>query len=224
MDKAIMKKGRGEFHLFGAKIDKMQTVKRLILTMILGFGLLACAPQLNTKSQLVVLNGPADNYVSILADELSEDLSRYQSRANYNLISRSRAAFAETHNDMYGSRANASASRIANTFGAEFAVLISAPVFERTLKEHEEAQIINTKVQLEVRIVDPVTQETIANYGSSSYTRDRVEVLGKALNEINEDPDIRDLVDLALRQLSPQVAFDIESLFQRITPPVTQTE
>lgn len=194
-------------------------MKRIILYLLLTLGLIACAPQLNTKAQLVILNGPADYYVPGVAKQLSNKLKTTNPNPSYSIVRSSRTEFAETHRDMFGSRANPSASLIANTYGAEFAILIGAPLFERNINKNDQNQKIYTKVQLEVRIIDPVTQQTLANYASPLFYDVRTEALDAELPEIKDDPDIQKLIKQGIKEISPQVSQDIESLFQRITPP-----
>ena len=106
----------------------------LFLIGISFFTLTSCVPQLNTINQVAILNGPAEYAVPDLADHFTLRVREANPSAAYQHVSSSRLRFAETHRDLFGSRANPSASLIAKTVGAEFAVLVYAQSMNEQLK------------------------------------------------------------------------------------------
>jgi hypothetical protein len=187
------------------------------------FCLTACVPQIqgDTRPSVAVINAPTDFRVEGLADKLETELKRNSAPNSYSLVSRSRVAFQETHRDMAGSRAPLQAAFIARLFGAEYAVTIGAPVFEREVDEFTVfgtlKREITTEVQLEAVIVDPVTANVLATYTSQKYQGSRVETVleDEELVEESEDPDLQTEIQRALNEITPGVATDLELLFSR---------
>jgi TolB-like protein len=190
-----------------------------VLALLLG----ACVPQMQivTGPSVAVINAPTDFRVEGLADKLQTELQRSSAPNVYSFVSRSRVAFQETHRDMAGSRARLQAAFIARTFGAEYAVIVAAPVFEREIKEFVFAQTIrrevSTEVQLEARIIDPVTAEVLSTYTSGVYKGFRVEIFNtdEEIIEESKDPDLNAGIGRALNEIAPGLATDLELLFSR---------
>jgi hypothetical protein len=185
--------------------------------------LVACVPQTqgDTGPSVAVINAPADFRVEGLADKLQTELERNSAPNVYSFVSRSRVAFQETHRDTAGSRAPLQAAFIARTFGAEYAVIVAAPVFEREVHEFTFfgtlKREITTEVHLEARIIDPATAEVLATYTSSVYKGFRVETVpeDEELVEQSEDPDLQAGIGRALQEIAPGLATDLELLCSR---------
>ena len=194
------------------------------VTIIL-FCLTACVPQTQADvgPSVAVINAPTDVRVEGLADKLETELKRNRAPNIYDFVSSSRIRFQETHRDMAGSRAPLQAAFIARTFGAEYAVIVSAPVFEREVEETEFAtslrREIATRVQLEAAIIDPVTSEVLSSYTSPVYQGFRVEIFNTddELVEESKDPDLQAGIAQALTTITPGLATDLELLFSRQT-------
>jgi hypothetical protein len=198
-------------------------MKRRWFLAIMVFFLSACVPQSQNNSgpSVAVVGAPADFRVEGLADKFQTQLERSSAPSVYTLVSRSRTSFQETHRDMAGSRAPLQAAFTARAFGAEYAVMIAAPVFEREIDEFTafgtRKREIATKVQLEAVIVDPVSAEVISTYTSGVYQGYRVETVpeNEELVEESQDPDLLGEIERALNEIVPGVATDLELLVSR---------
>jgi hypothetical protein len=198
-------------------------MKRFFVMILLVF-LSACVPQQSaTLPSVAVVGAPADFGVEGLADEFQEQLERSSAPNVYSFVSRSRTSFQETHRDMAGSRGPLQAAYTARTFGAEYAVMIAAPVFERDIDEFSvfgtPKREITTQVQLEAVIIDPSTAEPLSTYTSGIYKSYRIETVSEdeELVEESEDPDLQEGIERGLNEIVSGVATDLELLVSRIT-------
>jgi hypothetical protein len=201
-------------------------MKRLCFLLIaLVLLLSACVPQTqgDASPSVAVVGAPTDFRVEGLADRFQTELGRSSAPNVYSFVSRSRVAFQETHRDMAGSRAALQAAFIARAFGAEYAVMIAAPVFEREVDEFTAfgtlKREISTRVQLEAVIIDPVSAEPVSTYTSGVYQGYRVETVpeDEELIEESKDPDLQTEIERALNEITPGVATDLELLVSRLT-------
>lgn len=188
-----------------------------LLIICLTLVLASCVPQLeDTGPSVAIINAPAEARITGLADKLEARLLQ-SGPLGYDFTISSRVRFAETHRDMGGSRAPLQAAFIARTYGAEWAVMIGAPTYTREVLEFTLLGTLKRKifsqVQLEVKIVDPVTAEVMSTYGSKLYTSVRVETVDGELIEKDEDPDVQALIDKALVDIVPVVKQDLDTLF-----------
>ncbi len=171
---------------------------------------------------MAVVGAPADFRIEGLADKFQTQLGRSSALSSYSLVNRSRTSFQETHRDMAGSRAALQAAFTARAFGAEYAVMIAAPVFEREIDEFTvfgtRKREITTKVQVEAVIIDPITAEPVSTYTSGVYQGIRVETIpeDEELVEEREDPELLLETQRALNEIVPGVATDLELLFSRL--------
>jgi hypothetical protein len=201
----------------------MKRVWFLIVLLVLVLS--ACVPQTqgDSGSSVAVVGAPADFRVEGLADKFQTELERNSAPNVYGFVSRSRVAFQETHRDMAGSRAALQAAFTARAFGAEYAVMIAAPVFEREVDEFRVFDTLKreivTRVQLEAVIIDPVSAEPISTYTSGVYQGFRVESVpeDEELIEESKDPDLQTEIQRALNEITPGVATDLELLFSRLS-------
>ena len=192
-------------------------------TGIVLFLLTACVPQTQGDAgpSVAVINAPADFRVEGLADELQNELQLSSAPNVYSFVSRNRVAFQETHRDMAGSRSPLQAAFIARAFGAEYAVTIAAPIFEREVDEFTFfgtlEREVTTQVQLEAVIIDPVTAEPLATYTSGVYKGFRIETVpeDEELVEESEDPDLQAEIARAFNEITPSLATDLELFFSR---------
>jgi hypothetical protein len=192
----------------------------LFLGLIMFLLLSGCIPQLEDSGPSVALiNAPAEGRITGLADKLEARLLS-DSPVSYDFTASSKVRFAETHRDMGGSRAALQAAFIARTYGAELAVMIGAPAYQREVIEFTFFQTpkrkIITQVQLEVVIIDPVSAEPRSTYSSQLYTAVRVETIEGELIEKELDPDINSLIDKALVDIVPVVGQDLNTLFANL--------
>jgi hypothetical protein len=197
----------------------------LFLLLLTGLVVTACVPQTQADSRpsVAVVGAPADFRVEGLADKFQAQLERSSAPNVYSFVSRNRTSFQETHRDMAGSRAPLQAAFTARAFGAEYAVMIAAPVFEREVDEFTafgtRKREITTEVQLEAVVIDPVTSEPLSTYTSRVYQGYRVETVpdDEELVEESEDPDLQAEIGRALNEIVPGVATDLELLASRVS-------
>jgi hypothetical protein len=190
---------------------------RFFWMLLVALCLVSCVPQLEDAGPSVALiNAPAEGRIGGLADKLESRLVGVGS-LGYEFTMSSRVRFAETHRDMGGSRAALQAAFIARTYGAEFAVMIGAPTYEREVLEFSlfktPKRKIFSQVQLEITIIDPVTAEPLSTYSSNLYSSVRVETILGELIEKDQDPDIQALIAKALVDIVPIVRQDLDTLF-----------
>lgn len=192
----------------------------VFVMLLLGFT--ACIPQTNTVNRVIIINAPAEDRVANAAPLLHDTIANSYPNQQYELISKSQASFAEGHADLFGSQALPNASAIANRLGAEIAVLVGAPIFERNVKIAgsgvEERRKISTRVQLELQILDPLTQTILSSYKSSLFTTYRVEPTTVPIIDIDKDQDMQDSVASAIKDLNPALAKDLDYIFQQLSP------
>ena len=211
-------------HTTPLKKAHTRSMKRQWFLLLLSAVLLsACVPQTQNSSgkSVAVVGAPAESRVEGLADTFQRQLERSSAPGAYGFVSRSRTSFQETHRDMAGSRAALQAAFTARTFGAEYAVMIAAPVFEREVDEFRAfgtlKREIATRVQLEAVIIDPITAEPLSTYTSGVYQSYRVETVpeDEQLVEESKDPDLIAEIERALNEITPGVATDLELLVSR---------
>jgi hypothetical protein len=196
-------------------------IKLLRIPLLMVFMLLAgCVPQIEDAGPSVALiNAPAEGRITGLADTLEARLLQ-NGALGYSFTASSKVRFGETHRDMGGSRAALQAAFIARAYGAELAVMIGAPSYERQVLEFTffktPKRKIITQVQLEVIIIDPLTAEPRSTYVSQLYSAVRVETIDGEIIEKSRDPDIQQLIDKALIDIVPVVRQDLNTLFENL--------
>ncbi|MCA9835476.1 MAG: hypothetical protein KC422_01115 [Trueperaceae bacterium] len=199
-------------------------MERLLLFVLL-FSLVSCIPQVNSSNKVLVVNAPTETSVSSIAPEVISQLSTKYASPVYKVIPDSVSGFAEGHTDLFGSRAVLNTSSTANRLGAEVAVMVSAPLFDREVKLSgsgaDERRKVSTRVQVQVTVLDPVGQEELSSYKSAIFTSFRSEVTSVPLPALDEDPDMQKSLDAALADLIPQLAQDLDYVFQKLSPEVS---
>lgn len=187
----------------------------LLLTVLAGF-FSACIPQTQGSAyQVAVINAPTEARVVGLAERLEAGLIQH----GYNgFTSSTRLRFIERSREMHGYRAILSSAQIARTVGAEYAVFVGAPTYERQIEEITpigsliKVLHISTKLQLEAVIVDPVTAKELVRFSSHTYIGERIVPLDSKVPNKEDDPNIKQAINNALADISPALAMELESL------------
>ena len=205
-----------------SKLRETGAMKSIVCYFFLVFSFSACIPQVNTINRVIILNAPAELAVASAAPMLQDFMTSRHSTMQYQFISKTQASFAEGHADLFGSRAIVSSSAIANRMGAEVVLMVSAPLFEREIKTRgtgvDERREISTQVQLELNLLDPLSQEILAAYKGPIYTTFRVELTTTPVVELAKDFDMLASLEASIQDLSPQLAADLDYLFRQLSP------
>ena len=199
----------------------MKRIKIFVLSVLLASLLAACIPQTqSTGYQVAVINAPTEARVAGLAERLESSLVNY---GYSGFTSSSRVRFLERNREMHSYRAVLSSAFIARTVGAEYAVFVGAPIYERQIEEITpigsliKVLHISTKLQLEAVIVDPVTAKEIARYSSRVYMGERIVPIDAKIPNKEDDPDLSNAISNALKDISPSLANELESLRENFT-------
>ena len=135
----------------------------LLIALFLG----ACAPAVqDSRPQVALLNGPTENRVKGLADDLQIELAAF-SAAPYGLVRSFPLRFQETHRDMYGSRAVRQAASITRSRGADYAALVGLAGNRQVSGERISGDSIKFDVlvsaQLVASIIDAASADTLTS-------------------------------------------------------------
>jgi len=174
-----------------------------------------CVPQSQNKYQVAVINAPAEARVSGLAEKLEKSLAR---NGYSDFTDSSRVRFLERNREMHGYRAVLASAQLARAVGAEYAVYVGAPVFERVVKEivpnnsFLRVLHISSRLQLKAVIVDPASGEIVSQYQSNEYFAERIVPVDSKVPPKDADPDIQALIQSALNDISPSIAEDLLNL------------
>lgn len=170
--------------------------------------LTSCAPTAQDEAgfQVALVNAPADERVSFLADSLQQETLDLPDCCAFDFIRPAPIRFQETHRNMFGSRAAPQSASLARNLGAEVAVMASAPRFERTVASVDSGREVRGVVQLRATAVDAETGETIGSVGSLTFRGSRLEDAGAPLPEVEEDPTMMALAEDAVDDLAPHLA------------------
>jgi hypothetical protein len=187
------------------------SIIRYRLAVIVVALLSACAPitaeQTGDQPRVALVNAPAEQRVSILADLLTAEMSGVRGCCAFEFVRSSPLRFQETHRDMFGSRAAPQAASIARNLGAEFAVMAAAPVFERTVERFDDgSRDVRGSVRVRAVVLDPETAEQLAAVGSFTFRDARSLGADEPLPEPDEDPLMIVLTEQAAADLAPHLA------------------
>lgn len=182
----------------------MKQVVAIVFLMVLA----SCAPAVQEDAglQVALINAPAGQRVSFLADELQEALVEVPSRSDFGFIRPAPIRFQETHRDMFGSRAAPQSASLARNLGAEVAVMASAPRFERSVESVEGGSEVRGVVQLQASAIDAESGEPLGTVGSLTFRGSRLADDSEPLPEIEEDPLMISLTRDAVADLAPHLA------------------
>ncbi len=195
-------------------------VFRTLAFLLLLFVLAACVPAVTTaepdKPTVALINAPTELRVDVLADELELALRADPASAAYDFSRSFSVRFQETHRDMYRSRAPLQAAFIARVLGADYAVMIAAPLYEREVKlldfPFAGKRKINITVELQAQIVDPETALVLASFRSPEIRTLRIESVDLPLLSKEDDPDFERAREEALQDLAMPLATELAIL------------
>lgn len=173
--------------------------------------LAACAPAVaDPRPVVVVINAPAEWRVVALADELEALVRAEPASAAYRFAFSESVRFQEQRRDLYQSRAPLHAAFMARFYGADQAVLVSAPRYERSVEPvFGDIVCVTATVQVQVVLVDPETAAVEANYRSSVVTLTELMSRSAAEREEAQDTLRSEARRLALAELAPGLATDL---------------
>lgn len=178
-----------------------------------------CAPSVKVEGEplLAVFNGPAQNAVSGSAQAVHEHLAADPERG-FALVSGFAMRFLESHTDLFLDRAPASAGRIARSQNADLAIMIGAPIRERTvtLSRDEASRRIDIELALEAQVVDPRTDAIVQTLRTRSHFGSRVEANDFPLPEPTDDGTLMTLVSEAARELALALKAELPYLFSQL--------
>lgn len=182
--------------------------------LLLATLLSACAPstQDDLGLQVAMVNAPAGERVSFLADDLQQATISLPDCCRFDFTRPAPLRFQETHRDMFGSRAAPQAASIARNLGAEVAVMASAPRFERIVESVNGSREIRGIVRLQATAIDAATGNALGSVGSLTFRRGRLQDATEPLPELEEDPLMVALVEEAVEDLAPHLAALLEDI------------
>lgn len=188
----------------------MAFISRLWPATLLLVLLAACAPALETESVqpvVALINAPADHRVSEIAGALQEEVQTVPGCCRFSFTRTAPVRFQETHRDLFGSRAPDNSAALARNLGARFAVMASAPRFERTvLRDDDAVRELEGEVQIQATVVDAESGESLGTVNSLAFGRSWTTEAGTALPEPDEDPRMLELVEEAVADIAPHLA------------------
>lgn len=188
-------------------------------TALLAALLAACAPQTQPEGQRVVavINGPAQHAIDGSAQAVHGHFADDPERG-FELVSTFALRFLESHNDLFDDRAAPSAARIARGQGADFAIMIGAPVQLRTvtLSRDEASRRVDIELALEAQVVDARTDTIVQTLRTRSHFGSRVEANESALPDPSADGTLMSLVAEAARELAVALRAELPYLFSQL--------
>lgn len=172
--------------------------------------LVACAPAAGTEpSQPVValVNAPADDRIDEIAGALQQEVEGVPGCCRFSFTRTDPVRFQETHRDLFGSRAPGNTAALARNLGAEFAVMASAPTFERSvLAEDDAVRELEGEVQIQATVLDAETGRSLGTVNSLAFRRSWTADASASLPEPEEDPEMLMLVEEAVADIAPHLA------------------
>ncbi len=192
-------------------------MRRLFSLLFLVVLAAACAPALEDgRAGLALINGPMEQRVPGLAEDFQVLLEREPAAHLYRFVFPASVRFQEVRRDMFGRRAPLQAAFIARNLGAEYAVMVGAPKYERHAKTIftplGEQRLVTTAVRLEVNIIDPESAEVIFSQQSALQLASRLESAQQPLVEEARDPDLLRMRRGLLRELAPPTVAELTLL------------
>lgn len=156
--------------------------------------------------EVALVNAPAGERVPFLADDLQHSLVALDGCCRFDFIRSTPLRFQETHRDMFGSRAAPAAAAIARSLGAEVAVMVSAPRFERKVEQVDGGREVSGVVSLQATAIEAASGRPLGSVGSLAFRGRRFEPNRGSLPEIDEDPLMIALTRDAVADLAPHLA------------------
>ena len=201
------------------KVRRTITIKPagFLPILLLAVGLSGCLPSAEEDPgvQVVLVNAPAGERVSFLAEALQRELLALDSCCRFDFARTAPIRFQETHRDMFGSRAAPQAAAIARNLGSELAVMVSAPRFERRVERVDGGREVSGVVRLQAGAIDAATGSALGSVGSLTFRGSRIEDASGPLPDLEEDPTMLDLARAAASDLAPHLAALIEDVAYR---------
>jgi hypothetical protein len=190
---------------------------RLPVLALLLLTLSACVPAVpDPRPAVAVINAPAEWRITPLAEELEVLLRAEPAAAAFRFVFSEPLRFQEERRDMYGARAPLQAAFMAQVFGAEMALMVAAPRYERVVEPLFGNLVrVLVEVQVEVSLVDPDTAAVVASYRSSPVRLEELMSRRAAQREEAEDALRSEARRRALAELAPWLADELVRLLGR---------
>lgn len=188
---------------------------KLGLSGLLLAAIAGCAPTAMedpARTQVALINAPAEQRVAMVADALEEEVAGVRSCCSFSFARSQPVRFQETHRDLFGSRAAPQAASLARNLGASLAVMAGAPRYERTVERVDGGREIRGVVQLRAIVVDASSGEQLGTVGSRTFRDRRLVGEDEPLPEVEDDPLMIDLTRQAVADLAPHLAALLEDL------------
>lgn len=192
-------------------------MSRLLWLALLLLGLSACVPAVpDPRPAVAVINAPAEWRITPLADELEALLRAEPVAAALRFVFSEPLRFQEERRDMYDARAPLQAAFMAQVFGADLALMVAAPRYERVVEPlFGDLVRVLVAVQVEALIVDPGTAAVVASYRSSVIYIEELMSRRAAQREEAEDALRGEARRQALAELAPWLAAELVRLLGR---------
>lgn len=194
----------------------------LLTVSLLALMLVGCAPKLQASGSspetlLAIMNAPAQSALPGSADAVQESLER-DATLPFRYVSAFTMRFQETHNDLYLSRAPASAARIARSQGADVAIMVGAPVLERevTVSKDGASRRIDISLALEAQVVDARNDAVVQVLRTRTHEGSRVESTERELVDVTLDTTVLALRDRAVPELAAAVEAELPYLMRSL--------
>ncbi len=203
-----------------------------VLVIALALVLSACTPgQLSNleddRPKVAIFDSPSDLQLGGLKKVLYSALSANDAALPYNVLSPVSTDYFETNGSINSAQAEYYGSIATRRTGSKLGVFLYAPVLERSIytekpKQRDddgfqdaskEKRLVVSKLRVEAFILDPVSEERLVTYTSHLYESQRLESLSHELVDIQQDPDIWKMANLALREFAPSVAQKLNTHF-----------
>lgn len=169
----------------------------------------ACVPAVvDPRPVVAVINAPTEWRITPLAGELEALLSAEESAFRFAFSEPLR--FQEQRRDMYDSRAPLQAAFMAQVFGADLALMVAAPRYQRTVEPlFGDLVWVLVEVQVEASLVDPATAAVLGRYRSSPVHLAELMSRRAAQREEAEDALRGEARRQALAELAPWLAAEL---------------
>lgn len=181
------------------------------LALVLVF-LTACvpAPQAQTDTPLVlVFNGPTEHRHVPAAEAVSGNINITQQP--YRFASSSTLRFRETHTSLSDYLVVGNVAREGRNLNAPLSVIIGTPVLTRDTQPNraETQKQVFTTLELVARFIGTDDVAELGSVTSGTYSSSRWEPIATELPPLDQDPDVRQLLRAAAREIAPLVSREI---------------
>jgi len=178
----------------------------------------SCLPKTGALNRIAVINGPEETKVWGLSGELERALKRQLISGRVRFAPLLGVRQQESIRDIRGNRAYLEAALLAKDMGAQYGVLVSAPIYERTALLYKEFATVHrsvtSRVQLQAIVINADNVKSTKTYFSEVYTSTRTEFAHDNLPNERNDPDLARLREQALNDIAQALAPNLITLVE----------